>query len=117
MGFRNEITGPPGPVMKCVREYTAQVGHGGFIRIDRQTFAAAQITKTPAIVQSHDMVSMRMSKNDCIQPANVFAQHLDAELWSGIDDKSRLTRFHVDGWTGSMVLRVRQKLGWIFFAN
>ena len=54
-------------------------GHRLLVGINRQR-AVPQIAETPAIVQAHDMVGVRVGENDGVEPADVFPQALDAGI-------------------------------------
>src|SRR5215469_14749851 len=77
--FGMEITGRNDATIERVNEHAFDVFHGFGIGIDWNR-ALAQVTETAAIVQAHNMVGMRMSENNGVEPLNVLAQTLDAEL-------------------------------------
>ena len=85
---------PSGPwaIVKSEGKHAPQIAHGLFVGVNRQGFAAAQITKAPAIIQAHDVVGVRVRENDRIEPADAFAQTLDAKLRRGVDDDFRVRR-------------------------
>src|SRR5205814_4575363 len=101
MRLRNEITSRPGAIMEGIGEHTLQISHRGLCGINRKRLAAAQIAKPAAVVQSHDMIGMRMGEENCVEPANVFAQHLHPEFWRRIHDKSSLSGLNINGGPGA----------------
>ena len=103
--------------MEGISEHPLQILHRRLARIDRQRLAAAQIAKAPAVVQAHDMIGMGVREQHRVQPANLLAQHLDAEFRRRVDDHLGLLRRHIDRWPRAVVLRVGQKRGRIFHAN
>src|SRR6185503_10810171 len=103
--------------IKRVSEDTLQIIHRRLAGIDRQGIAAAQITETAAIIQSHDVVGVRMSKNDGIQPANILAQDLNSKFRCSVHHQFNLVRRDINRRSRSMVPGVAQKLGRIFLAD
>jgi len=83
----------------------------------RQRPAAAQIAEAPAVVQSHDVVGMRVREDDRVQPPDIFAQHLEAKFRRRVHDQFDLFRGHVDGGAGAVVFRVGQKFRRVLLAD
>src|SRR5438876_10400644 len=103
--------------MKGVSKDSLQIIHGWFVGINRQGLAFAQIAKPAAITETHDMIGMGMGEEHRIEPADVFAQHLDAKFRGGIDYKFSVLGGHVNGWPSAMVFRIGKKFRWIIFAD
>ena len=92
--------------MERVPEHAPQVVHGRLVRIDGQRLAAAQIADATTIVQTHDMVRMGVREEHRVEVAELLAQHLDAELWRGVNDQPGLVALDIDRWPHAVVLRV-----------
>ena len=86
MRLRNEVTSRPWAIMERIGENAFQIVHRRRCRINRKRLAAAQVAKPAAVVQSHNVIRMRMREEDRVQPANVFAQHLDAKFRRCVHD-------------------------------
>ena len=82
--------------MERVSENALQVVHRCLSRIDWEGLSTTQIAKPPAVVQSHYMIGVRVGENDRVEPPDIFAQHLDAELGCGVHDQTRLVGFNVN---------------------
>jgi hypothetical protein len=95
--------------VKGVSEHAAEIIHGDLIGVNGQCTAAAQVAEPAAVVESHDVICVGMSEQDCVEPADILAQHLDAKLRGCIDDEFGLAGFDVDGWAGAMVLWVLEE--------
>src|SRR5437879_4121610 len=115
--FGNEIPFGPGSSMKGVGENPPQILHRGLVSIHRQPLVTAQVAKAPAIIQAHDMVSMRMSEKHGVQPADVFAQHLNAKFRRCIYHDFSFAAFYVNRGPGAMVFWIGEKLWRIFLAD
>ena len=115
--FRDKITPRPGATVKSIRKYAPQILHCLLAGVNGQRLATARITKAAAIIQSHNVVRVGMSENDCIEPADILAQTLDPKLRSGIHDQLGLICGQINRRAGAMVLRVGQKLRWIIGAD
>src|ERR1700677_1287921 len=86
MGFGNEIAPGPGAVMESVTVNPFQSVHGLRLGVNRQRLATAEVTKTAAIVQSHDMVGVRMGEKNGIETADILAENLGAKIGGGVGD-------------------------------
>ena len=53
--------------------------------------------KTPEIVESHNVISVRMSEHHRIQTPNVFAKGLGSKICSRINNPGAFRSFNVDG--------------------
>src|SRR5262249_49101152 len=72
-----------------------QVTHGCGRGIDRHTTAG--VGKPAEVIKNHDVVSMRMSKDDSIYTPNVLAQSLGAKVGACVDNECTFRRFDVNG--------------------
>src|SRR5438874_13116450 len=106
MRLRNEVTSRPWAIMERIGEHTLQVSHRGLCSINRKRLAAAQIAKPAAIVQSHNVIGMRMGEENRVQPADVFAQHMDAKFRGCVQDEPSLVGIAVNGGTGTLVFGI-----------
>ena len=52
--------------------------------------------KASEIVKAHDMIGVRMRKNDCIYAANAFSERLRSKIGSGIHYPGTFRRFDID---------------------
>src|SRR5215212_1151174 len=103
--------------MEGIGEDTPQIFHRLFSRVNRESRAAAEVTKATAIVQSHDMVGMGMSEKDRVEPADVFAQHLQTELWCRVNHQLDLFGRDINRGAGPVIFRIGQESGRVFLAN
>ena len=115
--FGYKVTSGPRTVVECVSEDPPQIVHCGFVSINGQGIAAAQIAETPAIVQAHDMVGMGMGEQGGVEPLNILPQHLKAKLWSGVDYQFCLVRRDVDRGAHPVIFRIGQEFPRILFPN
>jgi hypothetical protein len=58
-----------------------------------------------------------MGKNDGVEPRDLFAQTLDAEFRSGIDDDFRFIANDVNRRAKAVVFWISEKFRWVFFAD
>src|SRR5436190_8841631 len=58
-----------------------------------------------------------MGKNNRIEPADIFAQHLNSKFRRGVHHQFRPLRRDVDRWARAMVFRIADKLSRIFLAD
>src|SRR6266567_8379235 len=115
--IRNKITFRPGAAMKCISKYPCEILHRGFIRIHWQARAAAQVAKSPAIIQAHNVVRMGVGKKDSIQPADIFTQYLDPEFRRRIYYQLDLFGSHIDGGAGAMIFQISEELRRVLFSD
>ena len=111
IALRNRLAG------EGVLEDPPQVLHRLFPGINRQRRSAPQIAKPPAIVQSHNVIGMGMGEDHRVEPADVFAQHLDAELRRGINHQLDVRRVHIKRRAGAVVFGIGQELRRILLSN
>src|SRR5207302_7593737 len=104
MRLRFQITGKWVGTFEGEHENALEIGHGFGGGVDRH--GTALPGKAPQIVESHDVVGVRVSENDRIDPADIFAQSLGAEIRSGIDDKGGLGRLDVNGRAQAFIARI-----------
>src|SRR5687768_13527351 len=104
------------PSVKGVSEYSLQRSHGRLVCVNRQR-SAAQVTKAPAVIESHDVICVRVRINDGVQPPDLFAQALNTKLRCGIDDHLRFGTLDVNGRPRAVIFRIGQKLGRVFLAD
>ena len=116
VGFGAEIAFRNCPPVKRIDENTPKRRHRFRVRINRQC-AFAQIAKPAAIVQTHDVIGVGMGENHRIEPADVFAEHLDAKFRRRVHDEFDLVRGDVNGRPGAMVLGIGQEFRRIFLAD
>ena len=72
----DEVPFGPRPVVKRVGEHAGQIAHRAFVGVNGQPLVPAQVAETPAIVQAHDVVGVRMSEQQRVQPPNLLSQRL-----------------------------------------
>ena len=108
--FGNKVALRPRPVVEGVAEHAPQVVHGCLVGIDGQRLAAAQVAEAAAVVQTHDMIGVGVGEQHRVQPLDLLAQHLEAELGGGINHQLGLLGRHIDlmgacggssGWPGT----------------
>ena len=114
--FGTEIAFRNCPPVKRIDENPPKRRHRFLVRINRQR-AFAQIAKPAAIVQTHDVIGVGMGENNRIEPADVFAEHLDAKFRRRVHDEFDLVRGDVNGRPGAMVFGIGQKFRRIFLAD
>src|SRR6266404_4396168 len=117
MRFRNEVTSRPWAIMKRIGEHTLQIIHCPLCSIYGKGLATAQIAKTAAVIQAHDVIGMRMGEDDSVQPADVFAQHLNAKFRRRIDYQPSLAGFNINRGPGAMVFGIGEEFRRVFFAD
>lgn len=84
--LRNEVASGPRAGMESVGEHALEVSHGFRTGVDGEGSPSAKIAKPSAVIQAHDVVGVSMREDDRVQPANIFAKHLQAKLGRRIDN-------------------------------
>lgn len=107
----DEVTFRVRPVVEGVEKNPPQVLQRRRAGMDGQRLLARQRTEAPAVIHAHDVVRVRVRDEHGIQPADAFAQALQAELRRGVHREPHLRRLHVNGRPGAMVLRIGEKGG------
>jgi hypothetical protein len=64
------------------------------------------MSETP-VIESHDVVGMRVREDHGIDLANVFAQRLGSKICAGINHPGTFRCLNVDGRTKSLIARIR----------
>ena len=79
-----------------VKESPVQVLHGILRRINGNPAAIAR-TESSEVVESHDVIRMRMCIKNGVQMLNIRAKGLNSELCAGIYDPGTVRRLYIDG--------------------
>lgn len=109
-GFRHfvrlgmEITGEAVLAIEREGKDPAQVVHGVRRCIDRQ--GTAERAERTQVVETHDVIRVRVRVDHRIQPPDAVAEALRAEIRSGVDDPGALGCFHVHGGAHAKITRV-----------
>ena len=96
MGFWMHVSTEGSIDVERVKEGPVQVLHGVFRRIDGNSTAIDR-TESSEVVESHNVICMRMSIKNGVQLLNIRAESLDSELCARIYDPGRVRRFYIDG--------------------
>jgi hypothetical protein len=81
---------------KGVKEYPLQVLHGVLRRINGNT-SAIDRAESSEVVESHDVIRMRVGIKNGIQMLNIRAERLNPEFCARIDDPGTVRRLYIDG--------------------
>ena len=87
----------PGKGIECFEgklEDPLKVAHGFNGGVDRHR--AAHMRKSPKIVEAHDVIGMRMSKDYCIDSADIFPQSLRPEIGPSVHDPRTFGRLDIN---------------------
>jgi predicted oxidoreductase len=95
MRFRVYIPREPFFAVERVKEYPLQILHGVLRRINGNA-STIDRAKSSEIVESHDVIRMRMGIKNGIQMPNIRAERLKPELCAGIYDPGAVRRLYVD---------------------
>jgi len=85
-------------------EYAPEVAHRLRRSVDRHR--TPLVGKPSQIVETHDVVRVRMGKNHRIEVADVFAERLSPEIRSGVDNPGALWGANVDRRSQALIARV-----------
>ena len=91
--------------IKDVTKNRLDVCQRGFVSVERKFFRAAK-TQGPDIVESHDVVGVRVGVDDRVEAAHAGAQRLLAEIGRGVDEHHAPAIFHQNGRTGAAIVRI-----------
>ena len=83
----------------------------------RHRHSIAQITEAAAVIQTHDVIRVRVRENHRVEPVDFFAQALDAEFRRRVHDDFYPVRRDINGRPRAPVFGVRQKFRRIFLAD
>jgi hypothetical protein len=75
------------------------------------------VRKSPEIIEAHDVIGVRMCKNDRINTVNILAERLCSEIGPGVHHKRALGRFHIDRGAQPLIPRVRRAADFAIAAN
>jgi hypothetical protein len=82
--------------VKGVKEYPLQVLHGVLRRVDGNV-SAIDRAESSEVVESHDVIRMRVSIENGIQTLNIRAERLNPEFCARIDDPGTVRCLYKDG--------------------
>ena len=101
---RNKIAGKA--VLPVESEFinARQVLHGFRRRVDRDRPEIVGIAAE--IVEPHNVVRVRMSEDDRIEPPNIFPQRLGAEIRAGVNHPGALGRLDIDRRAQPLIARI-----------
>jgi len=96
MGFWMHISSEGPFAVKRVKEGPVQVLHGVLRRINGNP-AAIDRTESSEVVESHDVIRMRMSIKNGVQMLYIRAEGLNSELCARIYDPGAVLCLYIDG--------------------
>ena len=96
MGFWMHVSSEGPFDVERVKESPVQVLHGILRRINGNPAAIAR-TESSEVVESHDVIRMRMSIKNGVQILNIRAESLNSEFCARIYDPGKVRRLYIDG--------------------
>jgi hypothetical protein len=96
MGFWMHVSSEGPFDVERVKESPVQVLHGILRRINGNPAAIAR-TESSEVVESHDVIRVRMRIKNGVEMLNIRAQGLNSELCARIYDPGTVRRLYIDG--------------------
>ena len=96
MGFWMHVSAEGSFDVERVKKGPVQVLHGVLRRINGNSTAIDR-TESSEVVESHNVIRMRMSIKNGVQLLNIRAEGLNSELCARIYDPGRGLRLYIDG--------------------